>query len=57
MIVYHFAVLLLAQFAGELITRALGVPIPGPVVGMALLLGVMLWKPRVADLIRPATSE
>lgn len=56
MVVYHFAVLLLAQFAGELITRALGVPVPGPVVGMALLLGVMLWKPRVAAFLRPTTT-
>lgn len=56
MVVYHFAVLLLAQFAGELITRALGVPVPGPVVGMALLLAVMLWKPGVAAFIRPTAT-
>ncbi|MFT5354595.1 MAG: holin-like protein [Polyangiales bacterium] len=56
MVVYHFAVLLLAQFAGELIVRGLGVPVPGAVVGMALLLAVMLWKPRVATFLRPTTT-
>ena len=29
--------LLLCQLAGEIIARALGLPIPGPVIGMALL--------------------
>jgi putative effector of murein hydrolase LrgA (UPF0299 family) len=31
------AVLLLAQLAGEILVRALGAPVPGPVVGMLLL--------------------
>ena len=56
MVVYHFAVLLLAQFAGELVVRVIGVPVPGAVVGMALLLGVMLWKPRLAAFLRPTTT-
>ena len=36
-----FALLLLCQTAGEALVRAVGVSLPGPVVGMALL-GVML---------------
>jgi holin-like protein len=31
------ALLLVCQLAGEIFTRALGVPIPGPVIGLALL--------------------
>lgn len=38
--------LLAAQAAGELITRATALPLPGPVLGMALLLLALRW-PRV----------
>lgn len=37
------AYLLLLQSAGELLSRALGLPFPGPVVGMALLLPALYW--------------
>jgi holin-like protein len=36
-----FSILLSFQLAGEVITRLAGWPIPGPVVGMALLLGAL----------------
>ena len=36
------ATLLVCQLAGEVIVRALAMPLPGPVVGMALLFFVML---------------
>jgi holin-like protein len=32
-----FATLLLCQLAGEAVVRALGVPVPGPVIGLVLL--------------------
>lgn len=32
------------QLAGEILTRALGLPLPGPVVGMALLFAVLSWR-------------
>ncbi len=35
--------LLAAQAAGELSTRALALPLPGPVLGMALLLVALRW--------------
>jgi holin-like protein len=38
------AYLLLLQSAGELLSRGLGLPFPGPVVGMALLLPALYWK-------------
>lgn len=35
--------LLALQSAGELLARGLHLPLPGPVVGMVLLLGVLRW--------------
>lgn len=40
--------LLVCQLAGEALARALGLPIPGPVVGMALLFGALLARGREA---------
>lgn len=37
--------LLACQLVGELIVRATGIAIPGPVVGMVLLLLVLQWLP------------
>lgn len=36
--------LLGCQVAGELLVRVTGVPLPGPVVGMALLFAVLQWR-------------
>ena len=47
-----FAVLLLCQLVGEALARALGLPVPGPVLGMGLLvLALALWEhlPRTRD--------
>ena len=52
------AILLLLQFVGEVISRALAVPIPGNVIGMGLLLGALglgwvklEWVQEAADLL------
>lgn len=34
--------LIVCQFAGELITRTAGLPLPGPVVGLVLLLALLI---------------
>lgn len=40
-----FAVLLLCQLVGEAIVRGLGLPVPGPVLGIGLLIaGLWLWN-------------
>ena len=36
-----FFVLLLCQLAGETLTRVLGLPVPGPVLGLVLLFGAL----------------
>ena len=38
------AILLLAQSAGELLARGLGAPLPGPVIGMLLVLPALRWQ-------------
>jgi len=50
------ALLLGLQLAGEALSRALSLPIPGPVVGLVLLLGVGLVLPRAAETARPAAE-
>lgn len=43
-------ILLGCQLAGELIVVALGLPVPGPVVGMLLLVaGLLLWRRQVPE--------
>lgn len=37
-------VLLLCQFTGELLAAVTRVPVPGPVIGMVLLLGWLQWR-------------
>lgn len=51
-----FAVLLLFQLIGELITRLSGIPVPGPVLGMALLLFAVLLLKKVPSGVRTASE-
>lgn len=46
--------ILLFQLAGVVVAQILGNWIPGPVIGMVLLLGAMLASPRLAQIVRPA---
>jgi holin-like protein len=53
-----FVVIVCFQFAGEALSRFAGLPVPGPVVGLALLvLAALAWPPlgreveEVADLL------
>ncbi|WP_428035831.1 CidA/LrgA family protein [Amphritea sp.] len=47
-----FLILLLFQFAGELIVVVSGLPVPGPVVGMVLLLLGLIVKGEVPGYLR-----
>jgi len=47
-----FLVLLVFQFIGELIVLAVEIPVPGPVVGMVLLLACLMIKGDVPDYLR-----
>ena len=46
------SLILLCQLAGEVIVRGLGLPMPGPVVGLVLLLLLLLARDRFAVLAR-----
>lgn len=45
----YFSLILICQLAGEVIVRLSGVPIPGPVIGMALLFLGLLVKGGIPD--------
>lgn len=44
------------QLIGEVATRGLSLPLPGPVVGLVLLLAAMRAVPRLAVALRPAAQ-
>jgi len=46
------SLILLCQLAGEVMVRALGLPMPGPVVGMLILLLLLLARDRFALLAK-----
>ncbi|CAN5291825.1 CidA/LrgA family protein [soil metagenome] len=46
------SVVLLCQLIGEVIVRGLHVPVPGPVIGMALLFAMLIARDRVTALAR-----
>lgn len=54
--IHAFIAILLCQLAGEAGTRLLGLPVPGPVIGMLLMLGLIVLAPRLAATVRP-TAE
>lgn len=44
------AVLLMCQLVGEIVSRGLGLPVPGPVLGLVLLVaGLIAWGRRRSD--------
>jgi putative effector of murein hydrolase LrgA (UPF0299 family) len=51
-----FTLLLAFQLAGEATARALGLTLPGPVLGMVFLLAAMIALPRLAALVREAAQ-
>jgi holin-like protein len=50
------ASLLVCQLIGEALVRTLALPIPGPVVGMALLMLVLVLRPSFVTAIKPTSQ-
>ncbi|MBU4520336.1 MAG: CidA/LrgA family protein [Gammaproteobacteria bacterium] len=50
------ATLLVFQLIGEALVRALAAPVPGPVVGMALLLLALVLRPSLLGAIQPTAQ-
>ena len=55
-ILHALALLLAFQLLGEAATFALGLPVPGPVLGMTLLLAVLALRRDLLARLRPTTS-
>lgn len=51
--IYHLSTLLVCQLAGEFLSQKFNLIIPGPVVGMVILLGLLLIFPKLATAIQP----
>lgn len=51
--IHVLALILCCQLAGEALARALALPVPGPVLGMAALFVLMLASPRIAQAVQP----
>ncbi len=51
-----FAILLICQLIGETLTRGLGLSVPGPVLGMALLLAGCITIPKLAEMVMPVAQ-
>ncbi len=48
-----FGLLLACQLIGEIVVRGVGLPVPGPVLGLALLVLALRARPGLADALRP----
>ena len=45
---HYFTLILVCQLAGELLSTALSLPVPGPVIGMVLLFLFLVFRGRIA---------
>ena len=50
------AIVLGYQVVGELISRLTGIPVPGPVIGMVLMLLSFLVKDNLIGIVRPTAG-
>ena len=53
---HTLGLLLGCQLVGEFVARGLGLPIPGPVLGLAILLAALALRPPLASALRPTTQ-
>jgi len=51
------ATLLVFQTVGEVLSYLLRLPVPGPVIGMSLLLAVLLFRPITVEQLRSTSLE
>ena len=53
---HTLGLLLGCQLVGEFVARGLGLPIPGPVLGLAILLAALALRHPLASALRPTTE-
>ena len=56
MMTIAFGLLLACQLMGEIVVRSLGLPVPGPVLGLGLLLVLLRVWPSLAEKLRPTVG-
>jgi holin-like protein len=54
--IHTITLLLIYQLVGELIVRGFGLPVPGPVIGMALLFLTLIVRGQVSTELRTGAS-
>ena len=54
--IFPLVLLLCFQLAGEVAARGLALPVPGPVIGLVLLVGALWLRPPLEERMRPLTS-
>jgi holin-like protein len=54
--IYALLALLACQLIGESIARAASLPIPGPVLGMVIMLALLTLSPRFTAFMRPVAQ-
>ena len=54
--IHALALILLCQLAGEALARWLGLPVPGPVLGMGVMLALLVASARIAALVVPVSE-
>ena len=54
--IHALLALLLCQLAGEAAARVLSAPLPGPVIGMLLMLALFMLSNRFAEFMRPTSQ-
>lgn len=50
------AIILCFQLVGEIASRGMSLPLPGPVIGLVLLVGACIARPALAHRLRPVTQ-
>lgn len=55
--VYAFAALFACQLLGEVIVQSVGLPLPGPLVGMVLLFSGLVWHGRIPEKLNDTVGK
>lgn len=50
--IYHLTVILMCQLAGTFLSQSLNLIVPGPVIGMVILLALFMTMPKIAAAIQ-----
>jgi holin-like protein len=57
LMLFALATLLVFQCLGEGVSYLFGLPVPGPVIGMLLLLAFLVARPKAAEMVEPTALE